>query len=197
MILPASFFKKSTVDLARTLLGTYLVHESREGKTVGRIVETEAYLFKDDPACHAAKGKTERNAAMFGPPGVCYVYLIYGIHLCFNIVSGAEHEGEAVLLRALEPISGIKLMQKRRKTDSIKNLCNGPGKLVQAMGITRSHNNSPLGAGSALKLYSADSFPRATALSKAVTRTTRIGINVGAALPLRFYSTDSEFVSRR
>lgn len=198
MIVSPSFFNVPTLRLAKNLLGTFLENETAEGRTVGRIVETEAYRFKNDPACHAARGKTLRNAAMFGRAGTCYVYLIYGMHLCFNVVSGRLDEGEAVLVRALEPIEGIALMQKRRGLSDLRGLCSGPGKLVQAMGISRELNGKCLRTAS-LRLHTRESYSQtATAMkSFAHHRTTRIGISAGSELLYRFYLKDSPFVSRR
>jgi len=194
MVVSAAFFKRSTVELARELLGTILVHETTEGTTSGKIVETEAYLFRDDPACHAARGKTARNAPMFGPAGTCYVYLIYGMHLCFNVVSGIKDEGEAVLIRALEPVDGIALMRKRRGVENERLLCNGPAKLVQAMGIKRDQNEACLRTG-ALRLLPPEALGRSKS-SKQVVQTTRIGISSGQDLALRFYLKGSAFISK-
>jgi DNA-3-methyladenine glycosylase len=197
MILPPEFYqKKSTVRLAKELLGTFLVHDSPHGRTVGRIVETEAYLL-NDAACHANKGKTPRNAVMFGPPGHAYIYFIYGMYHCFNVVTAREGVGEAVLIRALEPIHGIAVMQKRRKTSELHQLCSGPGKLVLAMGITPSLNGAPLFKG-ALTLWSADSFAGHPAPRKMdIVTTPRIGITLATELPLRFYIKGCAFASRR
>lgn len=195
--LPLDFYHQyDTLILAQKLLGCTLVHDSPEGRTAGIIVETEAYLT-DDPACHAYRKKTNRNAAMFGIAGSVYVYQIYGMHYCVNIVSAEEGRGEAVLIRALEPIEGIELMAKRRGMKeelpafSMRNLCNGPAKLVQAMGISiPKHNESSLIDGS---LYI---LPSLTNDFEMVT-TTRIGITQGADLPYRFYVKGNAFVSRK
>jgi len=184
MPLGKKFFNQPTVELAKALLGKYLCF----GKLKGMIVETEAYLYKDDPGCHASRGKTVRNAPMFGHAGNTYVYLIYGMYHCINIVSGKEGEGEAVLLRALEPIEGIPLMQRRRKTKKIENLCNGPGKLTQAFGITKKHNNLSLLEGPIQILDNKKSYK--------IAKSTRIGLTEGKELELRFFIKDSEFVSR-
>jgi DNA-3-methyladenine glycosylase len=193
--LPFDFYHQyDTLILAQKLLGCTLVHDSPEGRTAGIIVETEAYLT-DDPACHAYRKKTKRNAAMFGKAGSVYVYQIYGMHYCVNIVSAEEGRGEAVLIRALEPVEGIELMEVRRslraESTSIRHLCNGPAKLVQAMGISiPKHNESSLMDGSLYILPSLiDNFEMVT--------TTRIGITQGADLPYRFYIKGNGFVSRK
>lgn len=191
-ILTPHFYGDETIAVARALLGKLLVHETPHGTVAGRIVETEAYLA-DDPACHAHGGKkTPRTAVMFGAPGTAYIYLIYGMHHCFNVVTGAEGTGEAVLIRALEPVCGIELMQARRNQLTIQSLCSGPGKLVHAMGITRALNARSL---MEPPLYIADPM---VALEKfKIVTTTRIGISKGAELPLRFYIKDNSFISRK
>lgn len=188
-ILPKEFYEKyDTVTLAKKLLGCTMVHESPEGRTAGIIVETEAYLH-NDPACHAYRKKSARNAAMFEGAGVSYVYLIYGMYHCFNIVSGQKDIGEAVLIRALEPVDGIELMQKRRGTTQLKNLCSGPAKLVKAMGISPDFNFLPVYADEFYCLPPKDdNFEFVT--------TTRIGITQGADLLYRFYIKGSKFVSK-
>jgi DNA-3-methyladenine glycosylase len=188
-ILPKEFYEKyDTVTLAKKLLGCTMVHESPEGRTSGIIVETEAYL-SDDPACHAYRKKNTRNAAMFEGAGVSYVYLIYGMYHCFNIVSGDKGIGEAVLVRALEPVEGIELMEKRRGTTQLRNLCSGPAKLVKAMGITPDFNFLPVYADEFYCLSPKDeSFEMVT--------TTRIGITQGADLLYRFYIKGNRFVSK-
>ena len=170
--------------IARSLLGAYLVYESREGITSGKIVETEAYLW-GDPACHAYRRKTARNATMFGPEGYAYIYQIYGIHHCMNVVTAQEGVGEAVLIRALEPMVGLDLMQLRRGLQETRLLCNGPGKLVQAMGITRAMDGMSL-MQSPFYILSADTYPEQNLPFDTVT-TTRIGITQGVEFPYRFY----------
>jgi DNA-3-methyladenine glycosylase len=187
-ILPRDFYARDTVTVARDLLGCVLVHRTPEGITAGKIVETEAYL-QGDPACHAARRMTPRNSVMFGPPGHAYVYFTYGMHYCFNVVSASEGVGEAVLVRALEPLQGNSLMQQRRGRQNIRDLCSGPAKLTQAMGIGREHNRQDLTVGD---LY----ICRGDADAPIVT-TTRIGIKEGAELPLRFYLQNNRYVSRK
>ncbi len=193
MVLPKRFYQKPTTELAKALLGLVLVHQSPEGYASGIIVETEAYLFKNDPACHAARGKTPRNTAMFGEAGYSYVYQIYGMYYCINVVSGPVDFGEAVLIRALKPLKGIELMQQRRNTNKNKNLCSGPGKLCQALAINRSHNMLNLRS-SDLKLYKRKGSQEVS--HQDIVCTTRIGINQGKELPLRFYIKNSEYISK-
>src|SRR6476661_9211507 len=137
MILPRRFYNRPTLEVARDLIGKVLVHETRGGRTAGVIVEVEAYIGESDPACHAAPGPTARNAPLYGPPGVAYVYLNYGIHYLVNAVTEAEGAPAAVLIRALEPREGIAAMRRRRARGtarraadfSIEELCSGPGNL--------------------------------------------------------------------
>ncbi len=191
--LPDGFFDRGTVSVARALIGTVLLHDSPEGPAAGRIVETEAYL-RDDPACHAARGLTPRNAPMFGPPGRSYIYLIYGMYRCFNVVTAPEGVGEAVLIRALEPLAGVDLMVRRRGTVDLRNLCSGPGKLVIALGLGPGHNDVDLGRG-AVRLLPEDSWPWQGAKGR-IKATTRVGITKGADLPLRFYLEGNPYISR-
>ncbi|MDR1859115.1 MAG: DNA-3-methyladenine glycosylase [Treponema sp.] len=184
MPLGKKFFSQDAASLARALLGKHLVY----GNLRGKIVETEAYLCRDDPGCHAYRGLTPRNEPMFGPGGYTYVYFIYGMYHCLNIVSGKAGEGEAVLVRAVEPLDGIALMQRRRKTRKIENLCSGPGKLAQAFGITLRHNNLSLLDGP-LRILDSREQPE-------ILRGRRIGLSAGQELELRFVIKGNRFVSR-
>ncbi len=196
MILPQEFYAQETSLVAQQLLGCFLVHLQGEETTLGRIVETEAYLW-NDPASHAFIGKTQRNSVMFGPVGHAYVYLIYGMHYCVNATTGLEGKGEAVLIRALEPLQGIPVMQKRRQVEKLSLLCNGPGKLTQALALSMSLNEVPLFNGP-LQIWSADSLPDVPLPeTSAIVQTTRIGIRKARELPLRFYLKGSGYVSQK
>ena len=188
--LPKSFYDRDTELVARDLLGAIIECRTPEGIAAGRIVETEAYLGEHDLACHAAVGRTARTAPLYGPPGIAYVYFIYGMHWCFNAVTRAEHEPSAVLVRAVEPVTGLELMRRRRphaRRDT--DLTNGPGKLCLALGIDGRQNWNPLHrppllirAGEAV----ADSE---------VEVTPRIGITKAAEWPLRWVVRDNAYVS--
>lgn len=175
--LPRSFAARDTVEVARALLGQVLVHEVDGVARAGRIVETEAYLGPHDLACHSSKGRTPRTEVMFGPPGHAYVFLVYGMHHCVNVVTGA---GAAVLLRAIEPLAGL---------DDVRG--DGPGRLTRALGITRALDGAPL-----------DARPLFLAAGPPVThigRSPRIGVDYAGAWarkPLRFFDRDSTHVSR-
>ncbi len=189
--LPPAFYDRETENVARDLLGAVVLCESPDGPASGRIVETEAYLGPHDPACHAVFGLTPRTQHLFGPPGVSYVYLIYGMHWCFNAVTRETGHGSAVLIRALEPFDGIALMRERRKyPQRDRDLCNGPGKLCQALGITRAHDGVSL-SNSPLTIRRGERVP-----DEAVVVTPRIGITRAAAWPLRFFVEGSAHVSR-
>lgn len=187
--LSVDFYARDTEQVAKELLGKLLVHMTEEGTTLGKIVETEAYL-KDDPACHASRGMTPRNSVMFGPPGRAYVYFTYGMHYCFNTVTATEGVGEAVLIRAVEPLEGLDLMRKRRGRDRLHELCAGPARLVQAFGITKEHNKTDLTRGPLFIASSDEPTPE-------IYTTTRIGIKEGADLPLRFYIQGNKFISKK
>lgn len=186
-----NLFELDTLSVAKNLLGYTLIHESAEGITAGIIVETEAYL-QGDPACHAYRRKSVRNAPMFGDAGTIYVYQIYGMHFCVNISTNKRDIGEAVLIRALEPTVGIELMQERRKMDILKNLCSGPGKLVQALGIHKRMNDWHI-LDSDLKIIT----PKSQIADNEIITTTRIGITQGIDLPYRFYIKDNNYVSKK
>ncbi len=185
-MLPRGFYERPAIDVARALLGKVLLH----GGVSGRIVETEAYLGLTDAAAHAFHGPTPRTQVIFGPPGHAYVYLSYGIHDCLNVVAEPPGSPGCVLIRAVEPLTGIAAMRRRRHTDRLENLANGPGKLTQALGITLRHNGADLTRG-ALTLHEPSSAePFEIAISP------RVGITHNADWPLRFYIAGSRFLSR-
>lgn len=185
--LPAAFFARDTVTVARELLGAVLVSVTDEGLAAGRIVETEAYLGADDAGSHAAtKGITARNRVMYGPPGHAYVYFTYGAHHMLNLVTEREGVAGAVLLRALEPLTGIELMRARRGRGA--GLCDGPGKLACALGVDLADNGTSLGAGR-LAVYAGEAPRR-------IGRSGRVGLSAGHEAPLRFFIEDSPFVSK-
>ena len=190
-VLPKSFYKQDTISIARSLLGKNFTRIFQDRVLMGKIVETEAYHEIGDPSCHAHRGKTVRNAVMFGQPGHLYVYFTYGMHYCMNVVTEAEGIAAAVLIRALEPFEGIDIMQKNRGVQiSQKNLCNGPAKLCQAFGITKEQNGQSL---QSEDLYIADGDP---VVDSAIVVSTRIGISKGKDLPWRFYIKNNPFVSK-
>lgn len=178
----------TTVALAKALIGRVLVRETAEGVTSGKIVEVEAYLGDADPASHSYRGQTPRNASMFLAPFHAYVYRIYGTSFCVNVSSEAAGKGEAVLLRALEPLEGLPLMMRRRNSEKLRDLCRGPGRLCSAMDIDRSLDGTDLLAGKELWIA-------AGAPAGRVKKSTRIGITKAADRHLRFYEAGSPFVS--
>jgi DNA-3-methyladenine glycosylase len=189
--LPPSFYDRGTELVARELLGAVLACRTHDGLAAGRIVETEAYLGAHDPACHAVVGRTPRTYWLFGPPGVAYVYRIYGAHWCFNAVTREEGHGSAVLIRAVEPLVGLELMRARRPTArSDRDLTSGPGKLCAALGITGEHDGRPLDR-PPLSIHRGLAVP-----DDAVAVTPRIGITRAADWPLRWLVRESPFISR-
>lgn len=177
-----AFFARPTLEVARELLGALLVHQLPDGPRVGRIVEVEAYIGPEDRASHAYRGKTARTWPMFGPPGHAYVYLIYGMHHCLNIVTEPEGYPAAVLLRALEPVAGL------------PQSASGPGRLCRAMGVDRRHNGRPVTA-PPLYVLPAPQTP----LSASVACGPRVGIDYAgdwAVRPWRFWLDGNPFVSR-
>ena len=197
MILPKAFYQRDTLEVSCDLLGKILVHQTPEGITSGRIVEVEAYLGPEDRAAHSYAGRrTPRNDVMFGEKGYAYVYLIYGMYYCVNFTSGdSPGKPEAVLIRALEPLSGQELMAKRRKQPltETKNLTNGPGRLCMAMGITKAQNRHDL---SLPPFFVED----AEAVSRSeVVRSTRVGVDYACDWKdklWRFYLKGNLFVSK-
>lgn len=186
-ILRRGFYRKPTVEVARSLLGKVLVH----GPTAGIIVETEAYLGGDDLASHSARGITSRTQVIFGPPGHVYVYLIYGMYWCLNLVAEPDRKPGCVLIRALEPLAGIEIMRQRRAAArKLEDLASGPGKLTLAMAITRAHNGIDVTQGALVVREPAE----AREIEIAVTP--RVGITQCAELPLRFLIRGNRFVSK-
>ena len=186
--LARGFYTRPTPDVARDLLGQIVVSETPEGRTAGRIVETEAYLGADDPASHAARLKTGRVAVMSGEPGIAYVYRSYGIHAMLNVVAKPPTETGAVLIRALEPLLGLDLMRLRRGVENERLLCSGPGKLCQALGISLDLHGADLTASD--RLWIAAGFP-----IREVSTSGRIGISRGQEHPWRYWVTGSPHVS--
>lgn len=191
MILSRKFYSRPTLPVAKDLLGQILIHETPQGVTAGKIVEVEAYLPKDDPGCHAYRGKTRRNEVIFGSPGNAYVYFCYGNHFLFNIVTEKEGTPGAVLIRALEPVKGLDLMVRRRGGFAPEDisLTNGPGKLTQALGIERDHNRLPA--------WKKPLYVQAAKREEMIGITTRIGITEGSELPLRFFLKGNPYISVR
>jgi len=186
--LPKKFYCRPTVLVAKELLGKILQHKIDGKSCSGKIVEVEAYLPENDPACHAACGKTKRNNVMFGPPGIAYVYFCYGNHWLVNAVTEPEGTPAAVLIRALEPVEGIETMRRRRKTNNDKNLTNGPAKLCEALGITGEQNSTPLYKGSLLIFDDGRESPGFQSSS-------RIGIKDGLEHQIRFYIPGNKYIS--
>ena len=181
--LPVSFYARPALTVARELLGTHLIVEEGGWRRVGRIVETEAYVGEHDLACHAAKGRTPRTEVLFGPPGRAYVYLIYGMYHCFNVVTDVDGVASAVLVRAVEPVEGL---PEKARTD-------GPGRLCRALGLTLAHNRWDL-QDRALHLS-----PGEPVLEAQVERGPRIGVDYAGAWalePYRLWVRGSQHVSR-
>ncbi len=188
-LLPA-FYDRATERVARDLLGAVLECRTSDGIASGRIVETEAYLGPHDPACHAAVGLTTRNRALFGAPGTAYVYFIYGMHWCVNAVTREIGHGSAVLIRALEPLSGFDLMRARRGAVPDRALTSGPARLCAALAIDGRLNGAPLHRG-ALRIVEGVPVP-----DSRVEVSPRIGIRQAADWPLRFFVGANPYVSR-
>jgi DNA-3-methyladenine glycosylase len=182
-MLKRDFFARSVHEVAPELIGATLLVDG----VGGRIVEVEAY-DQEDPASHGHRGRTARNAAMFGPSGHAYVYRSYGIHWCLNLVCGEEGVPEAVLIRALEPTSGLDLQRSRRGVQEVRALCSGPGKLCQALGITRAHDGLALDV-PPFRLEERDEAPD-------IVTGPRIGITRATELSWRYMNAGSPYLSR-
>jgi DNA-3-methyladenine glycosylase len=192
--LERAWFDRPSADLALDLLGARLVHASPDGRIGGRIVEVEAYRGPEDLAAHSSRGRTSRNAVMFGAPGHLYVYLVYGLHHCLNVVAGPGTKPEAVLIRALQLDEGIELARRRRgEAASERRLAAGPGNVGSALGVDRSLNGVDLLVGPVHVEPRGGPAP-------AISRGPRIGVDYAgewAARPLRFWITDDPHISRR
>ena len=190
--LPVAFFRRPTEVVAAELIGKVVVSTVGGLLTAGRIVETEAYLGYDDPASHGYRHRRNaRNAALFGPPGIWYVYLSYGMHWCANLVCQRAGLASAVLLRALEPLDGLAVMRERRGELPDRQLCSGPGRLCQALGISRDLDGSAMADGPVMVLRSDP------VTAGAISATPRIGITKAADWPLRFHLAGSPWTSRK
>ncbi|HYX71068.1 MAG TPA: DNA-3-methyladenine glycosylase [Terriglobales bacterium] len=194
--LPRSFYDRDPRRVARALLGKLLLRRRGRKLRAGRIVEVEVYLAEKDPAAHAFRGPTPRNRVLFGPPGHAYVYFIYGNHFCLNVSCLPPGNAGCVLLRALEPVAGLEEMARARKVRvdgkrALRHLTSGPGRLCQALGVTRARDNGKDFTGSDLEIADDGFRPRRIAV------TPRIGIRKAAARPLRYLIAGSLFVSVR
>jgi DNA-3-methyladenine glycosylase len=195
--LPPSFYRPSATTVGKDLLGKVLVTHMDDVWCCAVIVEVEAYLGADDPASHAFRGPTRRNESMFGPGGISYVYLSYGVHRCMNVVTGVKGSGEAVLLRAVQPFWGQKAMARRRHlsfADDLKilrALASGPGKLTEAMGIRLDDNGRWLNEPGFKLVDLGLKIPK-----QQIASSSRIGISKGLEMPWRFFVKDSPFISR-
>ena len=191
-VLPHDFYARPTLKVAEDLIGKVLVHRARQGVASGVIVETEAYIGEDDPACHASFGRTARNEPLFGPPGFAYVYLNYGVHYLVNAVTEGDGYPGAVLIRALQPLEGIELMTTRRAPDGRAidehDLCRGPGNLTKALGITIKDNRRDL-SDSMLTIED-----RGISVGKIATGP-RVGIRVAVERPWRYWAEGHRAVS--
>jgi DNA-3-methyladenine glycosylase len=197
MTLPRAFYDRPTLVVARDLIGKVLVCRGRGGTTAGAIVEVEAYVGESDAACHASAGRTARNAPLYGAPGFAYVYLNYGVHNLFNIVTERDGQPAAVLVRALAPLDGIELMERRRRADRRRpgripdhELCRGPGSLARAMGITLADNRADLSGQRLLVEDRGIGYPD-------VAWSSRIGISAGTEHQWRCYVKGCSAVSVR
>ena len=191
MKLPREFYLRDGLTVARELIGKKLVTNLRDGLAGGIIVETEAYMGKIDAAAHTFRGKTERTKIFYGAGGFVYVYLIYGMHLCTNVVANVENVPEAVLIRALQPTDGVELMKIRRGKKNLRDLCSGPGKLSQALGVTKDFYGADL--------CGEEIFIETTDFQFQVAATKRINVDYAgeaANYPWRFVAVGNKFLSK-
>jgi DNA-3-methyladenine glycosylase len=188
--LPRSFYNRPTPEVARDLLGKVICYRTEQSELQAHIVEVEAYIGEDDPACHAAPGPTRRNQVMYGKPGFSYIYFIYGMYHCFNIVTEREGFPAAVLLRAAEPCMGLEIMQENSPRSHALTILSGPGKFCRAFGLTTKQSGLDL-CGAGLFLKDEGTRPGEIVVSP------RIGIRKGIDLPYRFYLEESNAVSGR
>jgi DNA-3-methyladenine glycosylase len=184
-VLPRAFFARPAPSVGRELIGMLLCRPD-EG-LVARVVEVEAYT-QDEPACHAYRGRTARNAPLFGPPGHAYVYRSYGMHWCVNVATGDEGVGQGCLIRAAQPLAGVEAMRRRRPVRNETDLLRGPAKLCQAFGISDAHSGTDVCGGGTLLFCDDGARP-------AVTQGPRVGVTQAADLPWRFFVPDSVWVS--
>ena len=200
-VLPREFYNRDPVTVARELLGKLLIRREGRRLLAGRIVEDEAYLGADDPAAHAYSGRTPRNAVLFGPPGYAYVYFIYGNHYCLNVSCMPEGYGEGVLFRAMEPVAGIEVMAEARglaldsplRTSQLRLISSGPGRMSEALSITRERDNGKDMTSRRSDLYFADDGYR----PGRIVTTPRIGIRKAVEELLRFVIAGNPYVSGR
>ncbi len=190
-VLPREFYCRDTVAVARDLLGTLLVRRSRQGTTSGWIVEVEAYLPEGDSACHASRGRTPSNRAMFGPPGRAYVYPIHSRY-CLNTVTMQRGWASAVLIRAVEPVHGMELMRRRRRREASRELARGPAKLCEAFAVDRRLDHWDLTRGTRLWISPWPGGPRPAG---DIAESARIGVTSAQDLPLRYFLKGNLFVS--
>jgi DNA-3-methyladenine glycosylase len=188
--LPKIFYTRGAVTVAKELIGKLLVFNNDRKLLSGIIVETEAYTGKNDPASHSFIGKTKRNEVMFDEGGKVYIYFTYGNHYCMNVVTGKKNQGNAVLIRAIQPVHGLEYMYINRDIDDLYNLTNGPGKLTQALGIDKSYNGEDF---SGNVIFIAESDKK---IEMKIARSKRIGITKNKEKLYRFYAKDNPFVSR-
>jgi DNA-3-methyladenine glycosylase len=189
-ILPRKFYARETVQVARDILGKLLVRVKAKARMSGKIVEVEAYRGSDDPASHAFRGPTPRNAPMFGEPGHAYVYFTYGNHYCLNVTTEERGIPGAVLIRAIEPLEGLCIMKRLRPRVSEFALTDGPGKLTKALGIDKSLNEVDMTKPGPLFIIDAEAHIE-------IAWSTRIGIRSGRDRLWRFYVSGNEYVSKR